>query len=325
MAVVPMSLKILCTIGKEFASEAKAILVPIGTVDYATPTQEKLSTIIGKYDAIVTQIGYRFDASVLKKAKHLRCIATATTGTDHIDLVAAKKLNITVLSLKEAKDLLEDIPSTAEHTWGLLLALIRNVIPSTLDVLGGAWNGKPFAGTELKGKTIGIIGMGRLGRMVAKYGNSFDMNVIGCDVRSIPSSICKQVSLKTLLKTSDVVSLHVHLTQTTERMIGSQALKLMKPTAVLINTARGRLVDERALLSALKAKSIAGYAADVLAGETYFRGKCSGDPLVRYARTHGNVLLTPHIGGRTAEARRATDMFIAKKLHDAIVNGTKTT
>ena len=121
--------RILCTIGKEFAPEAKKILESLGDVDYAMPTQAQLTKNIGTYHAVVVQLGLQFDAHVLRHATNLRFIATATTGTDHVALATAKKQGITVLSLKDAKNLLEDIPSTAEHTWGLLLALIRNTVP----------------------------------------------------------------------------------------------------------------------------------------------------------------------------------------------------
>ncbi len=309
-----MSRRILCTIGTAFAPEAKTVLESLGKVDYATPTQRKLRKLIVKYDIVVTQLGLRFDGAVLEHASRLRVIATTTTGTDHIDLRAAQKRGVTVVSLKEAKDLLEEIPSTAEHAWGLLLALVRNIAPAAEAVQSGAWDGKPFAGIELKGKTLGIIGVGRLGTMMARFGKAFGMEVIGTDIRKISTSVCKRVSLDALLKTTDVISLHVHLTPETEHMIGTKELRKMKPAAVLINTSRGNIVDERAVISALKTKKISGYATDVLAGETRFSGDCSRDPLVRYAKTHGNVLITPHIGGRTNDARRKTDKYIAEQV-----------
>lgn len=310
--------RILCTIGKEFALEGQAILKSLGTVEYAEPNQKQLLKIIAKYDVIVTQLGLHFDACALKHATNLKILATATTGTDHIDLAAAKKQGITVLSLKESKKLLKEIPSTAEHAWGLLLTLLRNTVPATQEVHGGSWDGKLFAGTELKGKTLGIIGVGRLGTMVAKFGKAFGMNVMGYDIKKIASSVCQQVFLDTLLKRSDVISLHVHLDPKTQGMIGARELRLMKPSAVVINTARGGIVDEAALLAALKTKRIAGYAADVLGGEAEFDKNCSKDPLVRYSKTHGNVLITPHIGGRTKEARRTTDIAIARQVRDAL-------
>ncbi len=313
-----MAHRILCTVGKEFAPEAQEILSTIGKTDYVTLTQAELPKIIGKYTAIVSQLGLRFDASVLRRAKNLRVIATATTSADHIEVTVAKKLGIAVLSLKGATDFLRTVSSTAEHTWGLLLALLRHIGPASEAVQSGRWESPPFRGRELQGKTLGVVGVGRLGTMVARYGKAFGMEVIGCDPKRISPSVCRQVNLGELLKQSDVVSLHVHLTEDTEELIGTAELKLMKPSAVLINTARGKIVDETALLRALKAKRLAGYAADVLAGEVNFGQNCSRDPLVRFARTHTNVLLTPHIGGRTAEARAKTDIFIAEKLRSCL-------
>lgn len=309
-----LSHRILCAIGKEFAPEGKKILVSIGHVDYCTPTQQELLRICGQYHIIVTQLGLRFDEELLRRARILHCIATATTSADHIDGTAARKRGIAVLSLKGATAFLRTIPSTAEHTWGLLLALLRHTVPAADAVRAGRWESPPFRGTELRGKTIGIVGVGRLGTMAARYGKAFGMTVIGYDIRNFPRTVCQKVSLQALLQRSDVISLHTHLTKETEGMIGAEELTQMKPTAVLVNTARGRIVDERALLAALRTKRIAGYAADVLAGEVLFGNNCSRDPLVHFARTHDNVLLTPHIGGRTREARTATDAFIARRV-----------
>jgi len=311
-------LKILCTIGKGFAPEGKRILESLGSVAYATPNQKQITGMIGKYDIVVAQLGITFTADILKRAKNLKILATPATGTDHIDLVAAKALGITVLSLKHEIPFLRTIPSTAEHTWGLLLALLRHIVPAANDVIGGMWNGKPFAGTELKGKTLGVIGVGRLGTIVAGYGKAFGLDVIGCDIKKIPKSVCRQVSMDILLRTSDIVSLHVHLTEKTKNLIGGAELKKMKPSAVLLNTSRGGILDQDALLRALKSKTITGYAGDVLAGEMQFGTDCSKHPLVRYAKTHGNVLLTPHIGGRTYEARMKTDVFIAARMKEAL-------
>ena len=308
--------RILCTIGKEFAPEAKSILETLGEVDYAMPTQDQLRKIIHKYTACVVQLGLRFDEKLLQEANNLRVVATATTSADHIDAAYARKHGIAVLSLKGATGFLKTIPSTAEHTWGLLLALMRHIVPAADAVRSGRWESHPFRGHELKGKTLGIIGVGRLGTMVAGYGKVFGMKVIGLDERKIPKSVCRQGTLRELLNTSDVVSIHVHLNEKTEGMIGAKEIGKMKPTAVIINTARGKIVNEKALLAALKKKELAGYAADVLAAEVQFGTHCSNDPLVRHAKKYANVLLSPHIGGRTTEARTATDVFIARSLAD---------
>lgn len=311
-------MKILCTVGDAYPKEAQRILESFAKVDYLLPNQKQIGKIIGNYEAVVAQLGVTFTENVMKQAKNLRVIGSATTATDHIDHTAAKKFGIKIISLKGETKFLKTIPSTAEHTWGLLLALIRNTMPALDDVRSGTWEGKPFAGTELKGKTLGIVGVGRLGTIVAGYGKAFGMNVIGCDLSNIPSSVCKQVKLEPLLRQSDVVTLHVHLTEETHHLMNALRLKMMKPTAVLINTSRGKIVDQAALLKALKGKKIAGYAADVLEHEMQFGRDCSNDPLVRFAKCHRNVLLTPHIGGRTYEARMKTDVFIAARMKEAL-------
>lgn len=158
--------------------------------------------------------------------------------------------------------------------------------------------------------------MGRLGKWMARYGLAFGMRVLYADpnVAESPVSGCRKVPLDELLRESDVVSIHVHLSPETENMFGAEAFARMKKSAYVVNTARGGIVDENALLRALTAGTIAGYAADVLADETSFNRGFAEHPLVEYAKTHRNCIIVPHIGGMTVESRERTDVFIAEKV-----------
>lgn len=297
---------ILCTIG-EFPAEAKRILTPLGKM-----TRRKADA-----DIAIVGIGTLVDKKFLISLPKLKWIATPATGTDHIDLMEAKKRGIMVISLKGETTFLKTITPTAELALGLMIALIRKVLPAHADVIRGNWNRNAFAGHTLAGKTLGIVGYGRLGSMMAAYGKGLGMKVIFTD-----PNVKGGVNLAALLKTSDVVSLHVHLSESTMHMIGKNEIAKMKTGAILLNTARGAIVDEKSVIAALRKKKLGGYGADVLEGETAF-GRKAKSPLIAYAKAHKNVILTPHIGGNTVEAREATDIFIAKKLLAALRKGTK--
>lgn len=311
-------MKILNTIGPIYAEEAKKILGKIGKVDYVElKTQKQLEEKIGEYDIAVIGLGLNFDKKVLDAATKLKIIATASTGTDHIDLKYAKEKSIMVLSLKNERKFLNSITGTAELAFLLALALSRNFIPATKSALNYCWTEK-FRGHNMYGRTLGIVGLGRLGTLMARYGKAFDMKVIAHDPY-LPDDYfrkagCKKVSFKNLIKESDVVSIHVHLNEETENMFGKHAFNLMKKEAIVVNTSRGKIVDEKDVLEALKKKKIAGYATDVLADELKFNKKFEKNPLVDYAKRNANVIITPHVGGVTFESREATDIFIAKKV-----------
>jgi len=222
------------------------------------------------------------------------------------------------LSLKGEKSFLKKVSSTAELAFGLAIVLSRKIIPAFESVKKYKWERENFQGDSLRERTMGIIGLGRLGRIMARYAKAFGMEVVAYDPRlelsAFKRSGCKRVSFDGLLKESDIISLHVHLDKDTEGMLNMAAFKKMKPTSILINTSRGKIVKEEDVLLALKKKMIAGYGTDVLAGELEFEGKFSRHPLVEYAKANDNLVILPHIGGMTRQSRRMTDIFIAQKI-----------
>ncbi|OGZ12584.1 MAG: hypothetical protein A3D67_04220 [Candidatus Lloydbacteria bacterium RIFCSPHIGHO2_02_FULL_51_22] len=308
-------MRILNTIRKEYPQEAQNILKKLGMVYYREFSQKELARYIGEYDAAVIGLGLTFDKEVLAQAKNLKVIATATTGLDHIDLEEAKKSGIEVLSLSGETAFLNTITGTAELAAGLMIELLRRTPHAFESVKKYEWNRDAFRGHNLYGQTLGIVGMGRLGKWMARYGQAFGMNVLFSDTH-VKKALrwLKRVSFDTLLRESDVISIHVHLSKDTEGMFGVHEFARMKKSAYLINTSRGKIVDERAVLNALEKKKIAGYATDVLADELSFGKKFVQHPLVEYAKKNQNLIIVPHIGGMTEESRTATDVFMVKKL-----------
>ncbi len=307
-----MTYKILNTI-TEYPQEAKKVLATLGSVDYRQLTQEELLGCISDYDIIMVQLGLNLHKDVLDRAKNLKVIATSTTGLDHIDIVYAKEKGIAVISLRGEDAFLRTITGTAELAFGMLIDLARRSPWAFNSVKSSVWDRDLFRGHNMSGMTLGIVGLGRLGTLMAQYGKAFNMNVIFVDP-NVDNPLYKKVTLDKVLRESDAISIHVHLKEDTENMFDAGALAKMKPTAYLINTSRGKIVNEEAVLEALRSKKIAGYGTDVLAGELDFDGKTFSDyPLVEHSKTNENVIVLPHIGGMTVESRIATDLFIAKK------------
>jgi len=312
-----MRYKILNTIGERYTEKATEALNQLGEVDYFDVTQDKLLEIIEKYDIAVIGLGLAFDKSVLEKAKNLKVIATATTGLDHIDTNHAQSRSIAILSLKGENEFLDTITGTAELACGLMMDLLRFTPQAFDSVKNYEWDREKFRGRTLHGKTLGIVGMGRLGKWMARYGDAFGMNVIFCDpyVEKSPLAGPKKVSFDELLERSDVISIHVPLNKETEGVFNRDVFLKMKNTVYVVNTSRGRVVNENDLLKALKRKEIAGYATDVLADELSFAEKgLANHPLIEYAKENNNVIIVPHLGGMTHESRERTDIFIAEKL-----------
>jgi D-3-phosphoglycerate dehydrogenase len=242
-----------------------------------------------------------------------RLIAVPTTGLDHIDLHACAERGIEIISLYGEREFLSTVRATSELTIALALSLIRNLPRAVQSVQMGEWDRDQFRGTELYGKTAGIVGLGRLGSITADYFYAFGMRVLGYDVRDdVASSPAVKVdTIEELLEQSDLVSIHVTYTAKTRHLFSAAAFARMKSGAILINTSRGGVVCETALIEALESGRIAGAALDVLDGEPAID---ANHPMLRYAETHPNVLITPHIGGNTIESFAKTEVFIADRV-----------
>jgi len=234
---------------------------------------------------------------------NLKGINTASTGLNHIDLDYCKKNNIQVLSHKDDYALINDLPSTSELAFGLMMSLMRNIPKSFHSVRDGNWDYEPYVGHQIKGKTIGVIGYGRLGKIMCRLfdGWGTDEVLINDPYVSEIDPCEKKVELNTLLDESDVVFLHTHVTDETRGMVDEEFLSYMKEGSYLINTSRGELVDEEAIIESIKVGHLKGYGTDVIKDEF---GDIQNSKLVEFSiNPNNNVVITPHIGGMTIEGQ----------------------
>tara|TARA_B100000579_G_scaffold25171_1_gene17715 strand:+ start:6406 stop:7311 length:906 start_codon:yes stop_codon:yes gene_type:complete len=294
--------RIKITTEESFSQNGLDILNKIGKVDYSNLNTGGQETTI-----LVVGLSNKINQNVMKRMPNLKIIATPTTGLDHIDMDEAAKRKISVLSLKGEVEFLRTITSTAELAFGMILCLARKIVSAHNSVMSGEWNRSEFRGLTLQGKTLGVIGKGRLGSMVLRYGKSFGMNTIYTD-----PYVNGGVSMSNLLSESDFVSIHVPLNDETTGLISSENLGTIKKGSYIINTSRGKIVDEKAIIYALESKVLSGYATDVLSDE--LSSDVSKSLLLNYAKNNENVLLTPHIGGMSKESRQMTDVFISEKI-----------
>lgn len=310
-------MRILNLLGNQIAPRAREILTRLGDVHNEEMTQTQLNGSIEPYDVIFMGLYPDISKETLSRARNLKVIATAVTNPTHIDASAAEK-KIRIVSLKGETDFLDTITGTSEMAVGLMIDLMRLTPWAFDDVKQHHWDRDRFRGHNLYGKTLGIFGFGRLGKWMARYGKAFHMKIIACSPhitdKECGAFSCRAVDFETLLSESDVLSINATLTDKTRHVFDAAAFKRMKPTAYIVNTTIGGIVDEKDLLGALQKGEVAGYGTDVLEGEAQFAEQFSGHPLVEYAKTHQNVIIVPHLGGMTHESREATDVFIAEKL-----------
>lgn len=256
----------------------------------------RLEQWIPDADALLCMLTDRIDESLLTRAPKLRIVANLAVGYDNINLAVASRRGVMVTN---TPDVLSE--ATAELTWGLMLALMRNIVPARQSMLDGGWrhwSPSGFLGTEASGKTLGIVGLGRIGLAVARRAPGFNMKVVALTSPrgGLPADI-PRLGRDQLLAAADVISVHLPLTDETRGMIDQSWFERMKPSAYLINTARGPIVDDAALLLALDADRLAGAGLDVFPVEPVD----PRHPLINHAK----VLATPHVGSATHETRRA--------------------
>ncbi len=281
-------------------------------VEYIEATAEALEASLPRADAYYASLFVRMTAPLLDLAPHLKAIATASTGTDHIDIEAAGRKHIAIISLKEDRALLDTITATAELTWALVLAVSRFLPAAANAANQGDWARDKFRGHQIAYKTFGILGCGRLGTIVSQYAQAFRMHVIGYDTQAGELPGVRRVSYEELLKESDILSIHIHLNRQNLNFVDRRSIEKMKKGAVLINTSRGAIVDEKALVDALESGHLSAAGVDVIAGE--WNHDLLTHPMIAYARAHHNLVITPHIGGVTYESQEMAYGAAAGKL-----------
>lgn len=256
---------------------------------------------VPEYDAIITRSGTPVTADLLQAGgERLKVVGRAGIGVDNIDIAAATARGVAVVNAPNG-----NVRAAAEHTIALLFALCRNVPQADHLLREGVWGKNRFMGVEIAGKTLGVIGLGKVGSQVARMAKALGMDVLAYDPFVEQGRDVPLVALDDLLRRADVVTLHVPLTPLTAGMIGPRELGLMKESAYLVNCARGRVVDEAALYDACKSGQIAGAALDVFESEPL-----KNSPLLEL----GNVIVTPHLGGTTREAMEASSLEVAAQV-----------
>jgi len=312
------SMNILVAEPESYSKKCIDILAQIGKVTAKKMKRGELLSRIKDFEVLVIRVETRVDRELIDRAKKLKIIGVAATGLDHVDVDYAQRRGIKVVSLKGERKFLERVNATVEHTFALMLSLIRKVPGAFEEVKKERWIRSPFFGQELSGKTLGVVGFGRIGSKIAGIAQKYGMQVLAndpyVDDEVIKKLEVKPVGLETLLKESKVIVICVTLTPETEKMISSKEFKQMRSKPILINIARGKVVDEKALLEALNKNQISGAALDVLSNETEVDNPLLDNPLVRYAREHDNLIITPHLAGATFESMESTGMFIAEKI-----------
>ncbi len=272
-------------------------------------SEDELCDCIGDYDALVIRSGSKVTDRVIEAADRLRVIGRAGVGIDNVDVDAATRRGIIVMNTPEA-----NTTATAEHAMALLLASARDVVAAHNNVAGGGWDRSSFTGTELRGKVLGVIGFGRVGRAVAARALAFDMTVMAYDPfvseRVARDAKVELADLDEVLAAADFLTLHTSLSDETRNLINAERLAVMKPTATVVNAARGGLVDAAATAAALDEGRLRAVAIDVFAEEP----PPADHPLVG----HPKVIHTPHLGASTTEAQRGVAIEIAEQVLDAL-------
>jgi D-3-phosphoglycerate dehydrogenase len=268
-------------------------------------TAEQIKETIGQYNIVIVRSRTKLTKELIEKADKCKIIARVGVGLDNIDEEAAKTKNIRVINAVEGA-----MNAVAELVLGLMLSLARQTARGDREIRNGNWLKKELKGTELRGKYLGIIGLGNIGKRLGRLARALNMNIIGYDVIPIDEEFSKEVGLlkadlNTLLQSSDYISIHVPLLDSTYHLLDAQKMSTMKKTAKIINTSRGGVVDEDALYDALKNGTLGGAALDVFEKEP-----ATGNKLAEL----DNVILTPHIGAQTKEAQSLAANVIAEKI-----------
>ena len=268
-------------------------------------TPEQIKEKIENFDIVIVRSRTKLTKDMIEKADKCKIIARVGVGLDNIDVDAANAKGIRVINAVEGA-----MNAVAELVLGLMLSLAREIPRADREIRNGRWLKKELMGTELSGKYLGIVGLGNIGKRLAKHARALNMNILGYDVIPIADEFVREVGLiktdlDTLISSSDYISFHVPFTNETKHLVNSHRIGRMKKTACIINTSRGEIIDEEALYLALKDKKIAGAALDVFEKEPATGNKLATLP---------NVICTPHIGAQTKEAQTLAANVIAEKI-----------
>ncbi|PXY44085.1 hypothetical protein DMB68_16735 [Flavobacterium hydrophilum] len=305
-------MKIAITESENFTKIGLEKLKTIGQVqENDFKSMEELIHICEKVEVLFVRLRFKFTQEILMQLPDLKFILSATTGTDHIDEDFFVKRGGKVICLKGETEFLEQIPSTAEHTWALLLSLYKKIPFSFDDVKQGNWNRDAFKGNNLKNKKIAILGMGRVGKQVANIATCFNMQVGYYDIKEMDQPYLKFSTPSALFEWADIITIHIPQNDSNQNFIDKDLLSYIKKTAVLINTSRGGIWDESKLCEMIVNNEIRGVATDVLKNE--LDNKIKENRLVALSQKSFPIIITPHIAGATIESMEMTEDFIVEK------------
>jgi D-3-phosphoglycerate dehydrogenase len=298
------------------ADDGVRLLQREASVDVKTGMKpQDLAAMIGAYHGLVVRSETKVTAEVLAAGKQLQVVGRAGVGVDNIDLQAATQRGVIVVNAPQGNTI-----SAAEHTIAMMLALARHVPDANASLKGGEWTRSRFVGVEVRGKTLGVVGLGQVGSEVARRAKGLDMNVLAFDPFVTPEraamlGIELAPSLEDLLRGADFLTLHTVLTPETRHLIGEAQMRLMKPTARIVNTGRGEVVDYDALVKAVDEGKVAGAALDVFPDEP--SGNASWEPTPFWSHPvlkHEKIIVTPHLGASTAEAQERVAIDVAQQV-----------
>lgn len=290
----------------------QTVIGEAGDTHHVEAETASLSDALRTADALLdASMKVRISDAMIAASPNLKVISCATTGSDHIAREEAERRQIGVHTLREDPELLMSLTPAAELSWTLLMACARRLPAALRHTRDGNWVREEFPGLMLNGRTLGLIGCGRLGQWMARYAEAFGLTVLGHDPHIDPwPARIERSSLEEIFQRADAVSVHVHLSAETRGLVSRDLLEKAKPGLILINTSRGAIVDEAALLDGLTSGRIGAAGLDVLDGEP----DIADHPLARYAQTHDNLLITPHIGGFSPDAVRRVCQRAAEKI-----------
>lgn len=291
---------------------------------FSIHSNEDLELHLGKfqYDIIIMRLGYELTTVMLTSQPTLKYVVSATTGHNHLNEIELEARGIKLISLKGEDEFLNNIQSTSEHVWALLLNICKKITKANKILYSGKWQRDDLKGYELNSKTLGVIGYGRLGKRVVKYGEAFSMSIKTYDINSERHKQSNyKIDLKSLIQFSDVIILLIDFKESNRNFFNREMFSLMKNNSIFINCSRGECVDESALLEYLKSDKMFGCGLDVFDQDSSWNRWPKDHAIINLSREKENIVITPHIGGYSDFSIEQTRGFIAKKLLKQIING----
>ncbi len=290
----------------------------VKTSDGKPLSKEEMIKEIADVDVLIMRVDPKIDRDILDAAKQLKVIGVCAVGLNHVDMEYAKEKDIQVFNAPGL-----NANAVAELTISKMLDISRNTIPANYDVkVNHIWDKYKYIGRELRGKTLGIMGFGRIGRRVGELGKAFKMDIVAYDPYLKPEDFeregAKGMGVEELIKASDFISIHVPLTPETKDLFNKESIKMMKDGAVVLNMSRGGIVNEADMCEALKEGRIGGYASDVLENELAGSGLSGNDEFTNPLFDCDNFIITPHLGAQSTDAARDIGVYITGKVKEVM-------